>query len=178
MKRLLISLMFATAATAAFAQQMPDLTPPAELKKLDWMLGTWTGTMAMDMEGMKFDSVGTMKIDYDGKFMRTVSAQDMMGMKMTESMFLSYNAAKKEYVSWAYTNFSSNPRIEHGNFEGEKFVMISEPWVMDVSPEPTISRSTFLKKSATTVLFTLEFKMADKWVKVGEGLFTKSVVVK
>ncbi len=174
MKRILISLMFATAATTAFAQQMPDLTPPAELKKLDWMIGTWTGTMPMDMEGMKFDSVGTMKIDMDGKFMRTVSVMDMMGMKMTESMFLGYDSAKKQYVSWAYTNMSANPRIERGNFEGDRFVMTSDPWVMDMSPEASVSRSTFLKKSATTALFTLEFKMADKWVKVGEGLFTKS----
>lgn len=147
---------------------------PAEIKKLGWMVGEWTGTIKMNMQGMEFESQSTMKNEFEGQFLKSASVMDMMGMKMTETMYMGWNAAKNRYESYAFSNFSPKPRIEYGTMEGDKMTMTSEPW--EVGGEaPTVGRGTMTKKSDTEIHFILEFKEGDKWVKVGEGTYKKKV---
>ncbi|MBX3119786.1 MAG: hypothetical protein KF784_12020 [Fimbriimonadaceae bacterium] len=173
MKRL--TLIFSTIVLAALCiAQVPNLEAPAEVKKLDWLIGDWSATVKMSMQGMDFETKYTMKNEFDGQFLKSTTLMDMMGAKMTESMYIGWNSTKKQYDSWAFTNFSPDPRIEHGTLTGDKMVMVSEPWNVG-DGAPTIGRGTMTKKSATEIHFLLEFKEGDKWVKVGEGTFTKKV---
>lgn len=170
MKKIATTLLIAVAAVAICAQT-PDMGPSAELKKLDWMLGEWTGKMNMDMMGSKFESVQNVKCEWDGKFMKTTSVMDVMGMKMTESMYMGYDPKTKKYTTHSFTNFSPYPRIETGELVGNKFVSISQLWEVD-GMAPTTSRAT-LWLEGKALKMTLEFKEGDKWTVVGSGSMTK-----
>ncbi|HWP31474.1 MAG TPA: DUF1579 family protein [Fimbriimonadales bacterium] len=153
-----------------FAQ--PSMTPPEEIRKFGWMVGEWSGKMKWLMEGMEGEMDMTLKNEFEGQFLKTTSAMDMMGEKFTEVSFMGWDASKKRYSSWTFTNFAPLPRIEHGTMDGNKLVFISEPWLV-MSEEPTVSRATLTKISDKEVSFTLEFKQEEKWEKVAEGTFKK-----
>lgn len=114
-----------------------------------------------------------METRYDGKFVYSESVMDMMGMKMVEKAFLSYDAATKSYKSYTFTNWAATPRIETLTVKGDVLVFLSEPWDGG-DGKLTSSRATMTKVSATEAKFLLEFKDGDKWNKVGEGTFKKS----
>lgn len=164
-------------ASAAFAQA-PDLQPSPKVKELAWMVGTWTGDVKFDMQGMKMESKSVMTCKFEGKFLHVYSTMDMMGMKMTESMYFGWDDSKKEYFSYAFTNMSTAPRFERGNVTGKDFVTVSDPWQVDGSPEPTVSRATMTRHSDTMIEFKLEFKEGEKWTVVGTGKFSKGGAVK
>jgi len=148
------------------------MTPPEEIRKLGWMVGEWNGKWKWLMEGMEGDVVMTLKNEFEGQFLKTTSSMDMMGAKFNEVGFIGWDSSKKRYSSWTFTNFAPLPRIEHGSFEGNKFVFISEPWT--VTPEETVvSRATLTKTSDNEISFLLEFKQDEKWEKVAEGTFKK-----
>jgi hypothetical protein len=149
------------------AQDMPSMEPPPELKKLEWMLGDWTIDSHWDMNGQEFDSAGTLKVSWEGQFLKMVSSSDMMGAKFDETSYLGYDAKEKKYVLWSFTNWAPTPRVERGNFEGEAFVTVSDPW--DVAGQTVTGRATQKKVSDTEATMTLEFKMGDSWVKVAES---------
>lgn len=157
--------------TAALAQ--PSMAPPAEIRKLDWMLGTWEGSFNWDMEGTK--SVATMKmvIDIDGQFQRQVTTMEMSGMKITETAYLGWNAEKKKYGMYTFTNFSPEPRIEWGDEKNGEMIFFSEPWNSGM-PEKTSSRATLKKLNDKEVSMVLEFRAGDKWTKVADGTFKKT----
>lgn len=165
--RFVVSFVMALSVCAGVLAQ--EMEPPAELKKFEWMVGSWEGSTKYNMEGMDMESKDTMDIRWDGQFLRITNVGDMGPMKMTETMFISWDAASKKYKSWSFTNFAPTPRIETAEAMGDKFVSISEPWSVPGMAEATVSRFTMTKKSDTEVSFLLEFKEGDKWTKVGEG---------
>lgn len=150
----------------------PEMEAPAELKSLAWMVGTWEGNMSMDMEGMKMESKTTMKCVMEGMFLRQDFVMEAQGMKMTEVGYLGWDAEKKKYCMYTFASWAPTPRIEWGEIKGNDFVSISEPWASGM-PEKTVSRATLKKVSDREVSFLLEFKMGDKWTKVGTGTFKK-----
>ena len=156
----------------AGAVAQPSMEAPAEVKKLDWMLGTWKGDFNWVQEGMKSEGTMTYTSVMDGQFQRTTSVIEMMGMKMTESSFMGWDAKKKKYFMYTFSNFSPMPRIDWGDLVGDKMVLISEPWDTGQG-EPTISRGTMSKDGADSASLLLEFKIAGKWTKVGEGKFKR-----
>lgn len=171
MRTLLAIVLALSFAVAAFAQ--PSMEIPAEVKKLEWMNGDWAGSFNWVQEGMKADGKMKFSCSFDGQFQFQKSEIEMMGMKMTESGYLGYDAKKKKYFLYTFSNFSPYPRVEWGNFEGtNKMIFISEPWDSGQG-EPTTSRSTVTKVDNDNVDFVLEFKMADKWTKVAEGKFKR-----
>lgn len=169
MKQLRIVLSFVLALGIGAALSAQEMEPPAELKKFEWMVGSWVGTTKYNMEGMEMESKDSLEIRWDGQFLRLVNVGDMGAMKMTETMFIGWDAASKKYKSWAFTNFSPTPRIETAESSGDKYVSVSEPWMVPGMAEATVSRFTMTKKSDTEVSFLLEFKEGDSWTKVGEG---------
>jgi hypothetical protein len=173
--KLMLTLIAAAALSACATAQQPNMEPAPELKKFEWMLGTWTAKISWDMEGQKFETDTTMVNSWHGKFFKSDWTMDMMGAKMTETVFTGYDAASKKYKSITFTNFSSQPRFEDGEIKGDTFVSwTSQPWMVDGAPEATTARATFTKKSEKSAHFLLEFKQKDKWIKVGEATFTKT----
>lgn len=165
----LMAILVATWA-GAFAQLVQA---PAELKKLDWLLGTWEGKVAWTMPGMSGDSTMTMKSEWDGAFFKSVSTTDMGGMKSVETGYGWYDKDKKLYKFCTFTNFAPTPRFESGTFENDTLTMVSDPWETGMPGPATVARATMVKKSATEATFMLEFKNGDKWDKVAEGKFLK-----
>lgn len=171
LRTMLGALMLALSAAMASAQ-MPG--PSDEIKKLDWMLGEWTGSVKWNLPEMpEMTAAMTVKTDWDGNFLRSTSSSDMGGMAITESCYIGWDPGAKRYTMWTFTNFGQMPRIEHGNLDGDKLVTVSEPWDVGMPGGPTVSRVAMHKKSATEMTFILEFKNGDKWDKVGEGSFSK-----
>ncbi|GMV88508.1 MAG: hypothetical protein AMXMBFR81_14390 [Chthonomonas sp.] len=170
MRRLLLTFPLILAVASCFAQ-MPDLSPPKELAKLDFMKGSWSGSGTMTMEGQTMPFSGTMTNATEGQFLKLDSVNDMAGLKMTEMAYVAYDAANSRYTIYTFTNFSPAPRIEHGKFEGEKFVTVSEPW--NVMGQKHVSRTTMWKVDADTLGLKLEFQIDDRWVPSLETTFKR-----
>lgn len=171
MKKLMCVSTLLAFAMSLFAQA-PEMGPAPELKKLDWFVGKWTGTMKMTIQGSASEGEMTFVNAFDGNFIKTTSNSDMGGMTMTETSYLAWNAKTSKYVSYTFTNFAPMPRIEHGTLEGDKFVFLSEPW--DVMGTTYESRATLTRKGTDQIVLLLEFKQDGKWEKAGEGTFKKT----
>ncbi|MBA3725133.1 MAG: hypothetical protein H0W86_01460 [Armatimonadetes bacterium] len=160
----------ALAALLAFALAPAQEKPSAEMERIAWMLGDWSGKVKWSIKGMNETVDMPYKAVMEGNFMKSTSSFQMMGMSFSEMSYLCWDSAKKRYSSYTFTKFAPTPRIEHGTLEGDKMVMISEPWTVE---GPMTSRATITKKSDKEVHFLIEFKEGDKWVKTAEGTFTK-----
>ncbi len=172
MKRIFSVLMLMSVG-AVYAAQEPVMAPPPELKKMQFMVGEWTGKMKWTMAGVPAESSDMpFKVEWAGQFLKTSSTMTMAGMSMVETGYIGWDAKRKDYTSWTFSNFAPMPRIEHGKFEGDKFISVSEPWDTGMG-EPTVGRATTTKVTDIMISFLLEFKEGDKWNKVAEGTFTK-----
>lgn len=156
--------------TASFAQ-LPDLNPPAEVKKFDWLVGTWTGEAKFNFGGMELDVRTKMTVSYEGQFLRSVSLNDYGMIQATETMYLGWDAARGEYVSWSFSNMAPLPRIERGKLEGDKLVMVSDPW--GIMGQDVVSRGTIAKISDSKASLMLEMKAGDSWEQATEIQMTK-----
>lgn len=168
LKSMFLAMMLGVAALTN--AQMPEAS--AEVKALDWMLGEWSATVKWTMMGTEADAQMTWKAERDGLFLKRSTTTELMGMKMTEVSYSGWDEKKKKYWTHVFTNFAPGPRTETGEQKGDVFVSVSEPWDTGSGSEPTTGRITYTKKGED-ILYTLEFKMADKWEKVAEGTFKK-----
>lgn len=148
------------------------MTPAPELKKLEWQVGTWSGNLKWLMPGMEGEAKMDFKCVWEGNFLKSTSAMEMSGMKFNEVSFTGWDAAKKEYVSWTFTNFAALPRIERAKLDGNTMISTSEPWDTGMG-QAMISRATLIKKSDKEFSMTIEFKTGEKFEKAAEGAFKK-----
>ncbi len=172
MKRIALALLVLGAFASVrpvLAQGMPK--PPPEMKKLDIFLGEWSGKTSFHAPGQPAMSVdSTMKSDAfaGGMYLRTVYAMDIPGVgKMEGTVLAFWDAEARQYRCYTFENAAPTPREESGTFAGNKLVLVSKPH------GGTVTRSTFDFKSDREVLFTVEIKQGEKWVKAGRGLYTK-----
>lgn len=171
MKRMLLMVLASLVSSFCFGQ-LPDMAPPAEVKKFDWMIGEWAGKATFTMPEMApMDVAMTLKCEWDGQFLKQAVVNDFGIVKMTETFYLGYNAASSIYTSWAFTNFAPTPRIERGTMSGDTLIMISDPWT--AGGETHVSRSTMTKVDANSMKLKLEFKDGDKWVMAMDATFTR-----
>jgi hypothetical protein len=121
------------------------------------------------------ESKDSWKVEMEGQFLKMTSKTDFGMFQMTETSYLGWNAVAKKYDCWVFSNMAPAPRIEHGGFVGDAWVMESEPWATGDAAPPTTGRVSMTKKSDTEMQVLLEFKNGDKWDKVSEGTLTKKV---
>jgi hypothetical protein len=162
-------------ALAGVAQEM-DMAPPKELKAVEFLLGSWSGTNKMSFGDQTMDSPGTVKSDLflGGRFVRSLHVYEIAGMKFEGCHMLSYDTEKKKYVAWWFDQVSAQPMEMDGNFEGEnKLVMVSKPTPMPGMGN-VVFRSTWVKVSAQEVRFTLEQKDGDKWSPMIQSVYKKT----
>lgn len=153
--------------------QVPNMEPPAEIKKLDWMIGDWSGNVKMSVEGMEFEGEMVYKVGWSGQFIKMSSVWNAAGMRMTDEGFMGWDASKGKYSSYTFSNMSPVPRIEWGEMKGDALVFVSEPWAEGSGAPPTTSRATLTMKSKSEMDFLLEFNTGDTWTKVGSAVFRK-----
>ena len=170
MRRTLLTLMTAAAFLTAHAQ-VPNMEPPVAINELKWMSGTWEGKGSFSAQGMEMDYTVSMTCSIDGQFLKTYSVNDFGVMKMSETMYIGWEEAKKEYVGYAFTNMAPTPRIERGKLEGASWILVSEPW--EVMGTSMVTRATMTKVSDTKSKFKLEMKNGDKWDVASEVELTK-----
>lgn len=115
----------------------------------------------MTAQGSEMDMKMTMTFAMEGQFLKSTTISDFGVLKMEEVGYLGYDAEKKQYKMWTFTNVSPEPRFESGNMVGDKLVMISEPW--GIMGQSVIGRGTLEKKDEKTINFLLEFKEGDKY---------------
>ncbi len=166
--------MAAASIVSAFCWgQAPDMSPPAEMMKLDWMVGEWESTSTWNMpDAPQMEVESTMKVEWDGQFLRHTSVSVFDGfMKMTETMMFGYNPYKEKYYSSSFTNMAPTPRIEWGTLDGDTIVMISEPW--QIMGDESVSRATLVKVSDDEIKFKLEFKDGDDWDVISDSTFKR-----
>ena len=154
---------------STFAQ---DMSPPKEVKDLKWMVGSWAGSGKISFGGRETEISSTMTVVFDGQFLKAVSVDDSSGFKMTKTVMFGWDAAKSEYVSYTFTNMAPKPRIAHGKMDGNKLVMVSDPW--EAGGMTAVARETVSKNSDTKCGLMMEFKKGDKWDKGMDFVLTKN----
>jgi hypothetical protein len=160
----------------ASGQGMPP--PSAEISKFSWALGEWEGTSVWNMDGMpaNTESKDIWTFEIEGQFLKMTTTATSMGQTSKETSYCGWNAEKKQYDSWAFSDIATVPRIEHGTFDGTTMTMESEPWTTMMG---TITgRGTVAKKSDAEMTFSLEFRQPDgTWKKVAEGTYKKKMAL-
>ena len=160
------------AATASFAQLSTE--PPAELKKLDYLIGSWTGEGDFAVSGLELKVKVETTTSWDGQFIKQVSKMDFGMMVTTETMYIGWDPKKSEYTAYAFTNSAPTPRIERGKLgEDGKLVMTSDPW--EIMGQAVASRATSWKKSDSEAGFILEMKMGEEWTKASEVTMKRKI---
>ncbi len=154
----------------SFAQAQFSTPPPPELKQLDFLLGTYTGTAKTTMGDMKIKM--TTAPAEGGMFLRSVNEFEVGPIKFTETMYIAWNAKEKKFQAWGFQSMVPTPREEFGEFKDNNLIFISKPW--DMGGTVYISRSTMTITKPGEVKFLLEFKIGEEWSKQGDAILTKS----
>lgn len=168
MKRITTAVFCLATIASAFAQES---AAPKEVKDLAWMVGTWTGSGKIAFGGQETEISSEMTASFDGQFLKTVSTDKSGGFTMTKTVMIGWDAAKSEYVSYTFTNIAPKARIAHGKMDGDKLVMVSEPW--EAEGMSTVARETLSKNSDTKLGSKLEMKLGDKWQTGMDFVLTK-----
>ena len=172
MRKIMIMAAASMIASICFGQ-VPNMQPPAEMQGFGWMVGEWMDEGTWTMEGMDPMKVATsFKAEWDGQFLKQSAVNDFSGfMKMTETMMLGYDAAKKQYVSYSFTNMAPVPRVERGTMNGQTLTMTSDPW--EVMGEAHVSRATMTKVNNDELKMKLEFQVEGKWTTVMDTTYKR-----
>jgi hypothetical protein len=168
MKRLSTAALFLVTMVSAFAQ---DMSAPKEIKNLGWMVGTWSASGKIAFGGRETAITSTVTSSFDGQFLKLTSVDKSGGYTMTKTEMIGWDAAKSEYVSYTFTNMAPKARIAHGKMDGNKLVMVSEPW--QAEGMTSVARETMSKISDTKFGSMLEMKSGAKWVKGMDFVLTK-----
>jgi hypothetical protein len=97
---------FAGDTTLTQAQEMPQMGPPAEMKQVEFLIGTWDYSMKMKMtpeDTSWMESKGTDKYEsvYGGAALQFTNSQDMSGIPFIAGGLICYDReAKKWQMTW------------------------------------------------------------------------------
>jgi len=169
MKTLPTILAFAAIALTSAAHSQ-FAAPPKELKQLDFLLGTFTGTAKTTMGDMKIKMTTTPA--EGGMFLKTVSDFEVGPIKFTETMYTAWNDKDKKFHAWGFQSMVPMPRQESGELKGNVLTFISEPWEM--MGTSYVSRSTMTLVKDGELTFVLEHKIGEEWSKQGEATLIRA----
>lgn len=155
--------------TAAFQGPPP---PAPELKKLEFLVGKYTGKGKVHLPGQPtadWTTNDTTSWILDGHYLRTEAKSVYSGLGLTElsSTVLGYDPTAKVYRMWRFSNGMPTPHEGSGTFEGKKLIILMKP-----ADQGEVFRATYEPREGKGSNFLLEQKMGDKWVKFLEGAFT------
>src|SRR5579862_974776 len=144
--------------------------PPKEVKDLGWMVGTWAASGKIAFGGHEATITSTMRVSFDGQFLRAVSIDKSAGSTLTKTTMTGWEPKENRYVSYSFTNMAPTARIAHGTLEGGKLQMVSDPW--EAEGVTLVGRETTWKISDTQCDVLLEYKSGGNWVKEMDFVFT------
>lgn len=174
------TLLLASMVAIAPAQGMPDMTPPAEMKATDFLLGNFKGTANFYRGTEKTAAACSFKSEraLNDRFVRMAISYQMKMQGMpdmnTEGMeMLTYDPAAKQYAIWWFDGLASTAMHFTGNFDGEKLVFLSDASPVESGGAPGVSRFTWWK-NGDALDCSLEMKQGDKWVPFMDAEFHKA----
>jgi hypothetical protein len=141
-----------------------------ELKKLDFLTGKSSSKGKMFLPGQapadwtSRDSAAWMK---GGNLLKTESTSEFPGLGADETVeFMAYDKEARVYRFWRFSSMEAMPTEASGNFEGNRLVMVTKPYMGQVY------RATWEPKPANQVYFLLEMKAGDSYQKLLESTST------
>lgn len=159
---------------AAWSASAQEMGPPAELKVLEPLLGTWTGKLDYDMMGEKGAMDMKMTYAWEGMMLKTVQDYTMGEFKMNETSFTFWNDKTKKVTTHFYASFVPTPRVETLTMKGQSQVWMGEPWTVAPGMD-IVGRATVTVNSERTAMdYLLEFQEGEKWNKVIWGTLKKA----
>lgn len=163
------------AATFSFGQMGAPM-PTEELKKLDFLVGDYSGTEKISFgpqtANSKSNSKGEMMLG--GRYLHTVVDYTIEGAPTMHGMhMLTYDPVKKSYECWWFDSETSAPMHLSGNFIGDKLVVTSDPTDMPGMGKVVI-RTSWWKNGDKGVRFLLEMQQGDTWATMMDGDYHKS----
>lgn len=177
MKKLLV---LATLVCSFVSAQAQMHTPvPPEMKKLNMMVGTWTGKMKANFMGqtMDLDCTSVYKMDLNGRYLVIDETMKGEGMNMMGHMMLTYDAKKSMWVGHWFDSEGPEAMPMSGKASNSNVItMTSEPFDMEEAGGKMMMRATWTIKDEKTCDFKLEMKSmkADaKWESMMEGTYHK-----
>lgn len=155
---------------------MPPMGPPAEMKQIDGMLGTWKADfqMRMDEKAPWITSPATLVVTSilggaanQGEFTTT-----MMGMEFKGFSRITYNRNTGKWQNCWIDNMGAYQTLSSGDFKDNKLVLTAKDEYM--GREFTMRETTTLK-SATEVDWTMEMSYDEgkTWFVNMKGTYTK-----
>ena len=146
----------------------------AEMKRLDFLLGSWKGT--------ETPSGGP-----DGKTPATISGDRVLGgtwLQLRERSgsgatatsnlrMLTYDPESKMYTAEWFS--ADRPTVVHfsGNFNGDTLILLSKP-IPAASATTATYRATWAHPKKDQLTFLLEIQIAGKWTPVTECHYNKA----
>lgn len=172
--RLLSTFLVASALFAGvIARPVQDMAPPAELKNIDWILGTWTGVgKGMGISGeAKITSEAKLAKDLDGRWINYTATYTMEGMgTLSGRMMLTYDENLKKYTGWWFDSMSATVLDLKGDLKDGVLTLedneVSDPMMGDTAYK------IIMKKTSTGMDLQVMMKAGDQWVVAAEQAYT------
>lgn len=160
------------------SKSQSSFAPPVEVKKLDFLAGSWSADQKVYMPGSTTAQTSSALVQCQwvllGRFLSYRYQTSFPGMgDFQGQMLFTYDPETKSYRSWWFDSMSSQVSESEGNFEGSKLIMVSKPEEVP-GMGLTSMRTTFELKPGKEVYFLLEMKTGEKWEKMLEADFNKS----
>ena len=178
MRRLLATVcvgIFTLLAALSMQAQMGPATPAPELKKLDFMTGTWTAEGTVNpgpgVPAGKFSETTHGEWMEGNFFLIEHSDGDMGPMgKFKELAAMGYDSDRKVYT---YTAFNSMGQAESstGTVEGDTWT-----WLSDEHMGGNVMKGRFTMKVLSPTSYTMKFELSQdgsNWMTGMEGKATK-----
>jgi len=155
--------------------QGPSAKVDNEVKKLDFMLGEWSGKETVYMEpGQKptpVDSAWSIKSYLSGRYLRLDNKSTMPGLGPYEGcLMITFDPVSKKYKAYWFDSMSAEQVIAEGTFENNKLVMMANQMQ---GTTPMSFRITYELKGKSELGFLMESKTGDKFEKAMEGSYKK-----
>jgi hypothetical protein len=168
---------FAADTTQAFTQGMPQMGPPAELKQVDYLIGTWDYSMKMKMnpaDTLWMESKGTEKYESvcGGAALFFTNTNEMMGMPFVAVGLMCYDRdSKKWQMTWT-DNLGPKISLYTGNRTADGSVFTGEELMNGVAYQYRMSES---KQTPTSFDWKGEMSSDNgkTWLTWGTAKYTK-----
>lgn len=167
----------ATQKTQAQPQAMPQMGPPAEMKQLEYLVGTWDYTMKMKMDtsANTMDSKGTSTCAYildNAALTTTLDGAEMMGMKFKGLGITTWDRENKCWQMTWTDNMSGRTSLYTGQHTGDQTVYQGEDQMGGMK---SLARMTSFNEKATSYDWKMESSTdgGKTWAVVATATYTK-----
>jgi hypothetical protein len=157
---------------------MAPPAPPAEMKKLDFMMGTWTGKETMhspDGKSVMLDGTVVLKRTMGGMWIQETHKSVARGQTFLDAEQLTtYDARTKKWKGWWFDNSMPMPIEMTGTLTGNTMVTLSRAVAMPGMPGNVTVRTTMTKKSERSITMKVEMQTQGKWSTLISASYQKA----